>query len=97
MFDDELWPLAQSEARMLITTDKGFSEHRDEPHHGVLIVRLRQPNQQRIHARVMAAFHSSVLGEGLAKITRSDARRRAKCPSSTVIDIQLTSLTMRCR
>ena len=56
MFDDELWPLAQTEQRMLVTTDKGFSEHRNEQHYGLLIVRLRQPNEQRIHARVMAAF-----------------------------------------
>lgn len=56
MFDDELWPLAQVERRTLVTTDKGFSEHRDEPHHGLLIVRLRQPNEQRIHARIMVAF-----------------------------------------
>jgi predicted nuclease of predicted toxin-antitoxin system len=56
MFDDELWPLAQKEERTLVTTNKGFSEHRDEPHFGLLIVRLRQPNEQRIHARIMAAF-----------------------------------------
>jgi predicted nuclease of predicted toxin-antitoxin system len=56
MFDDELWPFAQTEQRLLITTDKGFSEHRDEKHHGILVVRLRQPNEQRIHARIMAAF-----------------------------------------
>ena len=56
MFDDELWPLAQTEQRMLVTTDKGFSEHRDEPHYGLLIVRLRQPNEQRIHVRILAAF-----------------------------------------
>ena len=56
MFDDELWPLAQTERRTLVTTDKGFSEHRDEQHCGILIVRLRQPNEQRIHARIMAAF-----------------------------------------
>jgi predicted nuclease of predicted toxin-antitoxin system len=56
MFDDELWPFAQSEQRLLTTTDKGFSEHRDARHHGILIVRLRQPNEQRIHARIMAAF-----------------------------------------
>ena len=49
MFDDELWPFAQTERRMLITTAKGFSEHRDEQHCGILIVRLRQPNEQRIH------------------------------------------------
>ena len=48
--------LAQTEQRTLVTTDKGFSTHRDDPHHGLLVVRLRQPNEQRIHARVMAAF-----------------------------------------
>ncbi len=56
MFDDVLWPFAQAEPRMLVATDKGFSEHRDEPHCGMLIVRLRQPNERRIHARIMAAF-----------------------------------------
>ena len=56
MFDDELWSLSQTERRTLVTTDKGFAGHRDEQHHGLLIVRLRQPNEQRIHARVMAAF-----------------------------------------
>jgi len=56
IFDDELWTLAQTEGRMLITTDKGFSDHRSEKHYGVLIVRLRQPNEQRIHSRVMSAF-----------------------------------------
>ena len=56
MFDDALWPFSQSEQRMLTTTDKGFSDHRDEKHHGILVVRLRQPNEQRIHARIMAAF-----------------------------------------
>lgn len=56
MFDEALWPFAQAEQRMLVTTDKGFSEHRDKQHHGILVVRLRQPNEQRIHARIMAAF-----------------------------------------
>lgn len=56
VFDNDLWLLVQKEGRLFITTDKGFAEHRDEQHHGILIVRLRQPNEQRIHARVMAAF-----------------------------------------
>lgn len=56
MFDDQLWPLVQKEERMLITTDKEFSEHRADKHHGVLIIHLRQPNEQRIHTPVMAAF-----------------------------------------
>ena len=48
IFDDELWVLAQNEKRMLITTDKGFSQYRDEKHDGILIIRLRQPNEERI-------------------------------------------------
>ena len=53
--DDLLWERAQIDARVLITTDKGFVHHRGELHHGVLVVRLRQPNEQRIHERVMQA------------------------------------------
>ena len=60
MFDDELWILAQTEQRILVTTDQGFAEHRDEPHCGILVVRLRQPNELRIHARIMAAFRQFV-------------------------------------
>ena len=40
----------------LITTDKGFTEYRAVPHHGILIVRLRQPNRQKIHHAVMHAL-----------------------------------------
>ena len=55
--DDEiLWALAQEESRTLVTTDKGFVGHRSEDHAGLLVVRLRQPNEDRIHSRVMAAF-----------------------------------------
>ena len=56
LFDDELWSFVQTERRMFITTDKGFSEHRDEEHCGILVVRLRQPNEQRIHTRIVAAL-----------------------------------------
>lgn len=55
--DPELWPKCQSESRLLITTDKGFSRHRNEPHHGILIVRLKQPNRIKIHQRVMQAIN----------------------------------------
>ena len=54
--DDALWEIAQQEERLLITTDKGFTQHREELHHGILIVRLRQPNRQKIHHRVMQAM-----------------------------------------
>jgi len=54
--DEALWEISQREGQLLITTDKGFTEHRDEPHHGILIVRLRQPNRYKIHQRVMQAM-----------------------------------------
>src|ERR1017187_9082335 len=54
--DPELWRVATTEARLLITTDKGFSEFRTVPHHGILIVRLRQPNRHKIHHAVMRAM-----------------------------------------
>jgi predicted nuclease of predicted toxin-antitoxin system len=57
MPDPELWPKCQSESRLLITTDKGFSKHRNEPHHGILIVRLKQPNRIKIHQRVMQVIN----------------------------------------
>lgn len=57
MPDPILWPKCQSEERLLITTDKGFSKYRYEPHHGILIVRLKKPNRIKIHQRVMKAIN----------------------------------------
>jgi predicted nuclease of predicted toxin-antitoxin system len=54
--DEVLWQKAQQEKRLYITTDKGFSIHRDEAHHGILIVRLRQPTRLKIHQRVIQAI-----------------------------------------
>lgn len=51
--DADLWVLCQNEQRLLITTDKGFAQNRNEAHSGVLIVRLKQPNRRRIHEKVM--------------------------------------------
>ena len=55
MTDKLLWELAQQQRRLLITTDKGFAQQRDELHYGILVIRLRRPNRQRIHRRVMQA------------------------------------------
>jgi predicted nuclease of predicted toxin-antitoxin system len=51
--DFDLWRLASAESRGLLTTDKGFTEYRSAPHHGILVVRLRQPNRQKIHHSIM--------------------------------------------
>jgi predicted nuclease of predicted toxin-antitoxin system len=57
MEDGTLWNLVKSEERLLITTDKGFAQYRNDPHFGILIIRLRQPNLQKIHQRVMYAVN----------------------------------------
>lgn len=54
--DEQLWQLAQSDARLLVSTDKGFAHRRFETHHGILIVILHQPNRQKIHERVLKAL-----------------------------------------
>jgi predicted nuclease of predicted toxin-antitoxin system len=61
--DSGLWALALAESRALITTDKGFTEYRSAPHHGILIVRLRQPNRRKIHQAVMHVIERFPEGE----------------------------------
>jgi len=58
MTDEELWRKVQEEKCLLITTDKGFSSHRDEEHYGILIIRLKQPTRLKIHQRVIQAIKS---------------------------------------
>lgn len=53
MTDEEVWDEVQKEGRLLITTDKGFTQQREELQHGILVVRLKKPNRFRIHERVM--------------------------------------------
>jgi predicted nuclease of predicted toxin-antitoxin system len=55
MQDDALWMMAQREERLLITTDKGFTQYRTARHYGILVIRLRRPNRHRIHQRIMQA------------------------------------------
>ena len=60
--DCGVWSVAMTEGRLLITTDKGFTEYRGAAHYGILIVRLRQPNRLKIHRSVMHAlgrFHDT--------------------------------------
>jgi predicted nuclease of predicted toxin-antitoxin system len=54
--DPDLWQIAIEEARLLVTTDKGFTTYRTLPHHGILVVRLRQPNRHKINNAIMQAM-----------------------------------------
>ncbi len=57
MQDEVLWQKIQKEKRLIITTDKGFSQYRNQSHFGILIIRLKQPNRSKIHQRVIHALN----------------------------------------
>lgn len=54
--DKGIWQIVEEQKRMLITTDKGFANYRDELHYGMIIVRLRQPNRKKIHSGKLQTF-----------------------------------------
>ncbi len=83
MSDEAFWRLAHDEERLLITTDKGFASRRDEPHFGILVVRLRQPNRPRIHQRVLQAVAQFDAAEwpGLLVIMRDTAMSTWRTPT----------------
>jgi len=60
--DMEVWRAAQTAGRFLVTQDLRFSDLRSFPpgtHHGVLLVRLRDPGRDALYERVRAAFSGS--------------------------------------
>lgn len=57
--DAEIWSAAQSEARLFLTQDLGFSDARKfipGTHHGILLLRLGSPNQFAIISRISELF-----------------------------------------
>lgn len=54
--DEVLWSKSQKRKCLLVTTDKGFSNYREEPHHGILIICLKHPTREKIHKSVMQAI-----------------------------------------
>ncbi|MCP4155886.1 MAG: hypothetical protein GY757_49635 [bacterium] len=54
--DENVWKIALNEKRMLITTDKGFANYRDNNPNGILMVCLKKPNRLRIHERILYAL-----------------------------------------
>jgi predicted nuclease of predicted toxin-antitoxin system len=71
--DDTLWTRSQSEQAIFITTDKWFATRWEEPHYGVLVVRLRQPSGQKIHERVACGDSRCETGR-VAWVARDYAR-----------------------
>ena len=63
MKDELLWKLAQSEKRLLISTDRHFLRYWNVSHSGALIVLLKQAKLQTIHAHVMQTLDQFTPGE----------------------------------
>lgn len=76
MSDEKLWRKSQKEKRLLITTDKGFSIHRNQAHHGILIICLKQPTRIKIHRRIMQAItkYSEKQWAGLIVVIRDSVQ-----------------------
>ncbi len=73
--DGVLWEIAQKEARLLVTTDMGFTQHREERHHGILIVRLKQQNRRKIHERVLKGMSQTKGWAGLLVVVQERCQR----------------------
>src|SRR5437762_2551628 len=79
--DSDLWTMAQAQKRLLITTDTGFADYADQPHWGILIVRLRRPNRVAIHQRAMTAIkqHRPEEWPGLLVVMRDRVKSVRRC------------------
>ncbi len=64
----------QQEKRLLITTDKGFAKYRNESHHGILIIRTKQPNRLKIHQRIMQAIKQHKKWKGLTVVIKDSVK-----------------------
>ena len=74
--DESLMDIVQKDGRLLITTDKGFTQFRNEHHFGLLIIRIRRPNRQKIHKRILQAMSNFSTEEwhGLLVVMRDTAQ-----------------------
>jgi predicted nuclease of predicted toxin-antitoxin system len=70
--DHIAWQRACDEGRLLVTTDKGFVHHWGQGHSGVLVVRLRQPNEDKNTPSCVNCL-AAVRGRRVAWPNRRDA------------------------
>jgi predicted nuclease of predicted toxin-antitoxin system len=60
--DADLWAACQTEERLLVTQDLGFSDLRrflPGSHFGILLVRLKNPSRQSLKSRITALLSDS--------------------------------------
>lgn len=62
--DDNVWAAAQAAGRILITQDLDFSDVRafaPGTHHGLLLLRVREPSRESLRSRVLAVFRDEAV------------------------------------
>lgn len=86
-FDSYIWNAAQVAQRMLITQDLDFSDLRlYEPgkHHGLMLVRLRNPSRKRLAERVAQIFTMpEAVSWARCIVVVTDRKIRVRRPSTT--------------
>lgn len=85
--DPEVWAGAQAAGRLLITQDLDFSDVRKfvpGTHHGLILVRLREPSRSRLRARVAEVFRSEAVETwGACLVVVGDSKVRVRRPVGT--------------
>lgn len=83
--DRAVWAAAQEEGRFLITQDLDFSDTRrytPGTHHGLLLIRLRDPGRNALLQRVRGLFESEfVEGWSGCLVVATDRKLRIRRPA----------------
>jgi predicted nuclease of predicted toxin-antitoxin system len=66
--DEEIWTMVTQEKRILLTTDKGFSQYRNKNQPGILIILLSKPNRTILHQKAMKGLFQFTEKEWEGKI-----------------------------
>jgi predicted nuclease of predicted toxin-antitoxin system len=83
--DPEVWAAAQVAGRVLITQDLDFSDVRTfvpGTHHGLILLRLREPSRSRLRMRVLEIFRSETVETwGACFVVVGDSKVRVRRPA----------------
>jgi predicted nuclease of predicted toxin-antitoxin system len=82
--DDDVWAATQAAGRILITQDLDFSDVRTfapGTHHGLILLRMREPGRVAMRTRVLAVFRSEAVAEwGRCVVVIGDNKIRVRTP-----------------
>lgn len=83
--DPAVWAASQTVERLLITQDLDFSDVRvfaPGTHHGLVLLRIREPSRARLRSRVLAVFHGEAVDSWQrCLVVVSDRKVRVRRPA----------------